>query len=102
MNPSVVSLNVWVSVEPFVFLYFSGEQKKREEFYEERGEVDPSMFSVASSPRLLQAFQCWTLKNEKAWYLIARASQVPVQSMGRVENRVTYRRFLKSPSTGEC
>ena len=25
--------------------YSSGEQKKREEFYEERGEVDPSMYS---------------------------------------------------------
>ena len=61
-------------------------------------------FSCACSlvPSLLPAFQCCTLKSERAWYLIARASHVPVQSMGRVEYRATHCHFLKSPFTGEC
>ena len=42
-------MHVHVRIHPTVTLQcrFSGEQKKREEFYRERGEVDPSKLHVA-------------------------------------------------------
>ena len=49
------------------------------------------LWTLASSPcRLRPAFQCCTLKSEHG------------KGRGRVENRSTYCRFLKSPFTGEC
>ena len=59
------------------------------------------MIALSLVPRFLPAFQCCTLKSKRAWYLIARDCHATVQSMGRVENRSTYCRFLKPPFTSE-